>query len=71
MSVEISPETEGRLIAEAMRQNISVEMLLKRIMDEGEIKAPAAPKGSAPELPIFHLGAVGSLRRSEIYGDVD
>jgi hypothetical protein len=29
------------------------------------------PDGPCPKLPTFHLGDVGSLRRSEIYGDDD
>jgi hypothetical protein len=71
MTIEISPEIGARLIDEAQKQGTSVEILLRRLMDEREVKAPAARKGSASKLPSLHLGAVGSLRREEIYDDVD
>jgi hypothetical protein len=71
MTIEISPEVGARLIDEAQKQGTSVEILLQRLMDEREVKAPAARKGSVSKLPSLHLGAVGSLRREEIYDDVD
>lgn len=71
MSIEISPETEARMVAEATRLGVSVEMLLRRFMDDLEARTPAEFNGPRPELPIFHPGAVGSLRREDIYGDVD
>ncbi|MHB8655431.1 MAG: hypothetical protein ACYDA9_16290 [Terriglobia bacterium] len=86
MSIEISSETEARLVDEARRQGISVDALLERLMTEHR------PSGSAvfatqaeaieqarkltqggkitPELPVLHLGAMGALHRREIYDDV-
>jgi len=71
MSIEISQETEGRLVAEATRLGVSLETLLEQLLDDLEVRAPAAPDGPRPALPTFHLGAVGTLRRSEIFGDAD
>ena len=71
MTIEISPEVGARLMDEAQKQRISVEILLERLMDQREAKPSAARKGSVSTLPSLHLGAVGSLRREEIYDDVD
>jgi len=71
MTIEISTEIGARLIDEAQKQGTSVEVVLRRLMDEREVKAPAPRKGSVLKLPSLHLGAVGSLRREEIYDDVD
>jgi hypothetical protein len=68
MSIEISRETETRLIDEARRKGISVEELLQRLMNEREGATHAA--GTAfPVLPVWHLGGVGALHRRDIYND--
>lgn len=67
MSIELSRETEARLTGEARRQGISVDALLERLMGEHEASAGARP---TPELPVWHLGGVGSLHRRDIYDDV-
>jgi hypothetical protein len=67
MSIEISRETEARLTDEARKQGISVEALLARLLSE-RLAGPGAI--SAPELPVRHLGRVGSLHRRDIYDDV-
>jgi hypothetical protein len=69
MSIEISCETEARLTVEARRQGISVDALLERLMNEHGASVSAGVR-SAPELPVWHLGGVGSLRRRDIYNDV-
>ena len=68
MNIEISHETEARLIDEARRQGVSVETLLQRLMSERGVTAHVA--GPAPELPVWHLGVIGPLRRRDIYDDV-
>jgi hypothetical protein len=68
MSIDISHETETRLTDEARRQGISVEVLLDRLMSECGVAAHVA--GPAPELPVWHLGVIGSLHRRDIYDDV-
>ena len=67
MSIEVSRETEARITGEARRQGISVEALLERLMSERVTTAHLA--GPTPELPVWHLGGVGSLHRREIYND--
>lgn len=66
MTVEISTEIEARLLAKAREQGLSVEALLDRFL-----AGSPDPKrnGEARELPRWNLGAKGSLRRREIYGD--
>ena len=67
MSIEVSRETEARITDEALRQGISVDALLERLMSERGATARVA--GNAPELPVWHLGDVGSLHRRDIYDD--
>ena len=67
MSIEVSHETEVRITDAARRQGISVEALLERLMSERGATSPVRP---APQLPVWHLGPVGSLRRCDIYDDV-
>jgi len=69
MHIEISCETEARLIDEARTQGISVDTLLERLINEHGTTAPA-DTGVARELPILHLGAMGALHRCDIYNDV-
>lgn len=67
MSIEISREIEARLTDEARRQGISVDVLLKRFVNErAALTQPAQPK---PGLPVWHLGDVGALHRRDFYDD--
>jgi hypothetical protein len=68
MSIEISRETEARLVDEARRQGVSVDALLARLI--GEHAAMAQPARFNLELPVWHLGGVGTLHRRDIYNDV-
>ena len=69
MSLSISQQTEARLTDEARRQGITVDALLERLINERA--SSAAPTGrKAPELPVWHLGVIGSLHRRDIYNDV-
>jgi hypothetical protein len=72
MSIDISNETEARLADEARRQGVSVDALLERLMSErGAAARVVAGNGSTiPKVPILHLGAIGPLRRRDIYDDV-
>lgn len=69
MSIELPRETEARLIDEARRQGVSVDALLERLMSE---RGPSVGAGArpTPELPVWHLGGVGSLHRRDIYNIV-
>jgi hypothetical protein len=69
MGLDISPQTEVRIRQEADRQGISVDALLERLIG-GQAAAAAARADHAPELPVLHLGPMGTLDRREIYDDV-
>ena len=69
MRIELSRETEARLIDEARRRGISVDALLERLISERGASA-GADACVTPELPVWHLGGVGSLHRRDIYNDV-
>jgi hypothetical protein len=69
MSIEISPETEARLTAEARRRGITVGALRARsISEHAALTKPAQP---AAALPVWHLSGAGELHRRDIYSDVD
>jgi hypothetical protein len=70
MSLEISRQTEARITGEARKHGLSVDALLDRLMNERQAITPAS--GSAPqvELPVLHMGPMGSLHRRDIYDDV-
>jgi hypothetical protein len=69
MSIEISRETEARLIDEAQRRGISVEALLQQLIDERGATTHATGNGSSAELPVWHLGGAGALHRRDLYDD--
>jgi len=69
MNIEISGETEARLLEAARKQGISVDELLARLLGEREASVRVA-QDSAPSVPILHLGAMGPLHRRDIYDDV-
>ena len=68
MTIEISRETETRIAEEAQRRGVSVDTLLKRLIDERA--AVAHPATGRLNLPVWHLGSVGALHRRDIYDDV-
>jgi len=63
MSIQISHEIEARLTDEARRQGISVDALLERLISE----RPVTVQTAKSELPIWHLGSIGSFHRRDIY----
>jgi len=69
MSIELSRETEARLADEARRQGISVDALVERLMNQCPANVDAGGR-LIPELPVWHLGGVGSLHRRDMYRDV-
>jgi len=66
MRLDISLETQARLVAKAREQGLSIDALLERLLNDDEMPARAA-NGEAPELPVRHLGVRGSLHRRDIY----
>jgi hypothetical protein len=69
MGIEISRQTEARLIDEARKRGVSVEALLQLLINERDPKTYAAGNGSSRELPLWHLGGAGALHRRDIYDD--
>lgn len=69
MSIDISREIEARLTDQAQRLGISVDDLLRQFIGE---RSPGfdSGAGAAPELPVWHLGAMGPLHWCDIYSDV-
>lgn len=69
-------ETEASLNDEVLRQGVSVEALLERLMRElaaaAHVAASSATASKLPRLHLraLHLGDMGTLHRSEIYHDV-
>jgi hypothetical protein len=70
MSLEISRETEARLMGEARKYGLSVDELLERFMNERSAVTPTAGPDPQPELPVLHMGPMGPLHRRDIYDDV-
>lgn len=68
MTIEIAHETEIQLVGEARRRGVSVDTLLKHFINERATLAHSAP--ARPDLPVWHLGSMGALRRRDIYDDV-
>jgi hypothetical protein len=69
MGIQISPEIATRLAAEARKNGLSVEALLERFLQQGREGGKASGQPH-PELPVWHLGEIGSLHRRDIYDDV-
>ena len=68
MSLEVSRQTEARIMEAARRQGVSVDALLTRLI--AELAAITAEDYQPSELPIWRVGVVGSLHRRDIYSDV-
>ena len=69
MSLNVSEQTEAQIAEEARRQGVTVDVLLKRLIDE-HAGSVSAEHRAAPELPVWRLGVIGSLHRRDIYNDV-
>jgi hypothetical protein len=69
MEVDFTPEQEAQLAQLATRAGTDPSHLVKAaalrlLEDESHVHAPV------PELPVWHLGAVGPLHRCDLYDDV-
>jgi hypothetical protein len=72
VTIDLNPEIEHRLLAQARERGVSVDTYLQEIVSKQVRVAstPAVADGTAPELPRLHLGVTGPLQRSDIYDDV-
>lgn len=66
ITLPLEPQTEAKLIALAREKGVTAGELLREAVDK--IIAEAA-ESQARELPVWHLGSSGALRRREIYDD--
>ena len=66
ITLPLEPQTEARLIALAQEKGVTAGELVRVAIDK--IIAEAA-ETQAHELPVWHLGGAGTLRRREIYDD--
>jgi hypothetical protein len=70
VTLELNPEFEQGLLAQARERGVSLDAYLQEIIAR-QVRAASGSRaaGKGPELPIRHLGAVGSLHRRDIYDD--
>jgi hypothetical protein len=66
MRLDISLETEARLVAKAREQGLSIDAFLERLLNANDLPARSI-NGEAPQLPARYLGVRGSLHRRDIY----
>ena len=75
MEVHFTPEQEAQLAQKATQAGTVPERLVEdavlRLLEE-DAGFHALPQANhpKPELPVWHLGGVGALRRRDIYDDV-
>jgi hypothetical protein len=71
VTLDLNPEIEQGLLAQARERGVSLDAYLQEIVSQ-QVRVSNAPpiaKSKVPELPIRHLGEVGSLHRRDIYDD--
>ena len=68
MEVHFTPEQDAQIAQIATKAGIDVEQLVKHTVLR-LIHADSAILPPAPELPVWDLGAIGSLHRRDLYDD--
>ena len=73
ITLDLKPEVEESLAANAKARGLSLEAYLQEIVSEQVhlAEAPAIQRDKIPQIPIRHLGEIGSSRREDIYDDLD
>ncbi len=70
VTLDLNPEIEQDLVAQARERGISVSDYLQDIVSRQVRDAtPVTPPGKTLKLPALPLGAIGSLHRRDIYDD--
>ena len=69
MSLELSPKIEAALVAKAKENGMSVDALVERLLTDAGPVHLGNGDSPPPELPVRHLGVIGSLHRRDIYDD--
>ncbi len=71
ITLDLNPEVEESLAAKAKERGVSLEAYVKEIVSQQILAgAPSTQRDKVPQIPIRHLGDVGSLRREDIYDDI-
>ena len=68
LTIEVTGELEAALMAQAHEQGLTAERVACRVLVEALTPGGNRETG-ATELPILHLGAMGSLHRRDLYDD--
>jgi hypothetical protein len=69
MEVHLTPEQEAQLARIATQAGTNAEQLVKHTVLR-LIQAESIIRPASPELPLWDLGATGSLHRRDLYDDV-
>jgi hypothetical protein len=71
VTLELNPEIEQGLLAQARERGVSLGDYLQEIVSKQARAAasPAVGSGKGLKLPVLHLGAMNSLHRRDIYDD--
>ena len=72
VTLDLNPELEQSLLAQAHERGVSVDDYLREIVSRQVhgVTSQAASKGKTLKLPALPLGTMGSLHRRDIYDDV-
>lgn len=71
LTIEVTGELEAALKTQAQQQGVSADGIARRVLAEALTPVVKREAGSTSELPILHLGTIGSLHRQDIYDDVN
>jgi hypothetical protein len=73
ITLDLKPEVEESLAANAKARGLSLEAYLQEIVGEQVhlAETPTIQRDKIPQIPIRHFGEIGSLRREDIYDDLD
>jgi hypothetical protein len=69
MEVHFTPEQEAQLARIATMAGTDPERLVKDTVLH-LLENESRSRTTAPELPVWHLGAIGSFHRRDLYDDV-
>ncbi len=71
LTIEVTGELEAALKTQAQQQGVSEDGIARRLLTEALTPVVKRKAGFTSELPILHLGTIGSLHRQDIYDDVN
>jgi hypothetical protein len=70
VTLNLTPEIEQGLLAQASARGVSLDALLEEIVSrQATVAASLLGNSTTPELPRLHLGVTGPLHRTDIYYD--